>query len=195
MAQSYFRNYFKEFSDLLERVEITDANTKQMLTKENALEKLVEEILSIKKNNKKIMIIGNGGSAAIAAHQALDYVRSCNIRAMSFDNPSLLTCMSNDFGYERIYEKLIESYADEDDALIAISSSGKSPNIINGVNKATEKKCKVITFSGFKKNNPLRKLGIYNFYVPSFSYGHVEMMHSLLLHSVVDYIKENIVHR
>lgn len=194
MAQSYFRNYFKEFSDLLERVEITDANSKQMLTKENALEKLVEEVLSIKKNNKKIMIIGNGGSAAIAAHQALDYVRSCNIRAMSFDNPSLLTCMSNDFGYEKIYEKLIESYADEDDVLIAISSSGKSLNIMNGVTKAIEKGCKVVTLSGFKEDNPLRKLGIYNFYVPSLSYGHVEMIHSLLLHCVVDYIKESTVY-
>ena len=194
MAQDYFRNYFKELFDLFEEVEITNRNGKQMLKKENALEKLVEEVLSTKKTNKKIMIIGNGGSAAIAAHQALDYVRSCNIRAMSFDNPSLLTCMSNDFGYERIYEKLIENYADEDDVLIAISSSGKSLNIMNGVNKAIEKGCKVVTLSGFKEDNPLRKLGIYNFYVPSLSYGHVEMIHSLLLHCVVDYIKESTVH-
>ena len=77
-------------------------------------------------------------------------------------------------------------FADEGDAVFCISSSGKSANIINAAKAGTDTKCTVVTFSGFETANPLRKMGAYNFYVPSFSYGFVEVLHNYIIHHILD---------
>lgn len=135
------------------------------------------------------MLIGNGGSAAIASHQALDFWHAGSVRAMAFSDSALLTCMSNDYGYENVFAKSIEMFADSRDVLIAISSSGCSPNITRAVQVARAKECDVITFSGFDKDNSLRSLGDLNFYVASNVYGYVEIAHLALIHTVADMIK------
>ena len=109
-------------------------------------------------------------------------------RAVAFNDPSLLTCVSNDFGYAHVFEKPIEMFADAGDVLIAISSSGKSENIVRGVEAARRTGCRIITLSGFRPDNPLRRLGELNFWVPTDSYGHVEITHLALCHAVVDAI-------
>ena len=110
-----------------------------------------------------------------------------------FSDAALLTCMSNDFGYPEVFSKPVALYADPGDILIAISSSGKSINILNAVKAAREKKCCIITLSGFEADNPLRKSGDYNFYVPSHEYGYVELTHGVLCHSILDlYMKGSI---
>ena len=76
-------------------------------------------------------------------------------------------------------------FAKEGDLVLAISSSGKSPNILNGVTAAKKAGCRVITFSGFLANNPLRSMGDLNFYVPSRAYGLVEVSHLLLIHAIL----------
>lgn len=136
-------------------------------------------------------VIGNGGSAAIASHMAEDYTKNGGIRMSAFNDAALLTCFANDYGYERMFEMAVENYMDEGDLLVAISSSGKSPNILNGVYAAKVKGCQVITFSGFKSDNPLRQLGDLNFYVPDDSYGNVEITHLSLLHGILDFICED----
>lgn len=128
---------------------------------------------------KKLIFIGNGGSAAISSHQAVDFFNNLGIDARSFDGAPLLTCMANDFGYENVFAKPISMIVQEGDVLVAISSSGKSPNILKAVETARKKKCRVITMTGFKADNPLRKMGDINFYVPSGSYRYVEASHSL----------------
>jgi len=100
------------------------------------------------------------------------------------------TCMANDFGYEYVYEKGIEMFADQGDILIAISSSGNSENIIRATNKAKEKGCKTITLSGFKEDNKLRELGDINIYIPKEHYGYVELCHQIILHMITDTIGE-----
>ncbi len=134
----------------------------------------------------KILFIGNGGSAAIASHQAVDYWRNGGLAALAFNDASLLTCISNDFGYERVFAEPIVRFAREGDVLVAISSSGRSANILNGVEAARKADCRVITLSGFSSDNPLRALGDLNFYVPSDSYGIVEITHLSLLHGVLE---------
>lgn len=146
----------------------------------------LKEIEECYKNGKKIIFIGNGGSAAIANHQATDYWKNGGIKSISFSDSSMLTCLSNDFGYEHVFAKPIEGFADKGDIVFAISSSGKSENILNGVKMALDKGCKVVTFSGFLHDNPLRKLGDVNFYVSSNSYGTVEVVHHLLIHSILE---------
>jgi D-sedoheptulose 7-phosphate isomerase len=128
---------------------------------------------------KKLIFIGNGGSASISSHQAVDFFNNLGIDARSFDSAPLLTCMANDFGYENVFAKPISVVAQEGDVLVAISSSGKSPNILKAVEAARKKGCRIITMSGFKSDNPLRKMGDINFYVPSNSYRYVEASHSL----------------
>jgi D-sedoheptulose 7-phosphate isomerase len=87
-----------------------------------------------------------------------------------------------------VFEKPIEMFADKGDILLAISSSGTSENILRGVPAAKISQCKVITFSGFSNENPLKSMGDYNFYIASPSYGPVEIIHLALCHSICDAI-------
>lgn len=138
--------------------------------------------------DKKIMFIGNGGSAAIAGHMAADYSNAGKFKAVCFNDGALLTCLANDYGFENVFARAIDMHAQQGDVLIAISSSGKSADILNGVKKAKEKQCAVITLSGFTADNPLSNSGDVNIYVPSASYGIVEVSHYFILHCILDHI-------
>ena len=171
-------NYINELNDII----VDILNDKTLDYKMS----MVFDLINQSKLNKKIILIGNGGSASIASHTAIDLWKTAGIKAITFNDASLLTCISNDFGYEQVFEKPIEMFAEKGDILIAISSSGMSRNIINGVKTAKEKGCITITMSGFKKNNILKTLGDINFYVPSMSYGYVELSHTILCHFISD---------
>ncbi|MDR4509091.1 MAG: SIS domain-containing protein [Candidatus Brocadiaceae bacterium] len=140
---------------------------------------------------KKLLFIGNGASAAISSHMATDFCKNRNVRAMALNDSSLLTCMSNDYGYNHVFEKPIEIFADEGDILFAISSSGKSENILRGARAAKLKGCTIVTLSGFNNDNPLTTEGIFNFHVPSNSYGPVEIIHHSICHCILDTIKRD----
>ncbi|MEK7841358.1 MAG: SIS domain-containing protein [Deltaproteobacteria bacterium] len=180
-------NYLSEFKNTLSKIQVTDGNNKA-IDLINGLEESINLISSQTSKGNKIIFIGNGGSASIASHQAIDFFKNGGMRAICFNDSSLLTCLSNDFGYQYIFEKPIEMFADNGDVLVAISSSGKSENIVRGVDAGRKTGCHIITMSGFKPNNPLRSKGKLNFYVPSDSYGYVEIAHLILCHSMVDMI-------
>lgn len=154
------------------------------------LDKAVRLIIEADKNKKKIILVGNGGSAAIASHVSVDLTKSSKVRAVNFNEADLLTCFSNDYGYERWVEKAMESYADKEDVAILISSSGKSPNIINGASAAKKLGLKVITFSGFDADNHLMKKGDVNLWVDSREFNIVENVHNIWLSALVDKIAE-----
>jgi D-sedoheptulose 7-phosphate isomerase len=134
----------------------------------------------------KIMFIGNGGSMGIATHMAIDFSKAGGMRAMAFGDGAVLTCLGNDFGYEHVFARQIEWQGRAGDVLIAISSSGKSPNILNGVQAARAQGANVVTFSGFGDDNPLRQAGDVNFYVRATEYGFVEVAHQAILHAILD---------
>jgi D-sedoheptulose 7-phosphate isomerase len=119
---------------------------------------------------------------------AIDFWKNGGIKALSFNDGALLTCLSNDFGYDRVFEKPLDMFAEKGDVLFAISSSGKSRNIIKGVDAARVKGCRVTTLSGFAAENELRAMGEVNFHVPSRSYGHVEVTHQYVCHWILDSI-------
>ncbi len=137
-------------------------------------------------HGSKVMFIGNGGSMGIAAHMAVDFSKAGGMRATAFGDGAALTCLGNDFGYEEVFSRQIEWHGCADDVLIAISSSGKSPNILNGVRAARAHGGKVVTFSGFRDDNPLREMGDVNFYVRAMEYGFVEVAHQAILHAILD---------
>jgi len=136
--------------------------------------------------NAKAMIFGNGGSAAMASHVSVDFSKNANLRMVNFNEADLITCLSNDYGYEYWMEKAIEIYGDKNDLVILISSSGSSENVVYAAKKAKSLGYKVVTFTGFDKNNPLKTLGDLNFWVNSKAYNVVEMIHHIWLLSVCD---------
>lgn len=185
--QLNLKDYINELNNILLNIQITHSNNSN-IDLNQSIEKTIEIIKVQSEKHNKIIIIGNGGSASIANHLAIDLWKNAGIRATTYSEAALLTCISNDFGYEHVFEKPIAMFADKGDVLIAISSSGMSKNIINGAFAAKNKGCKIITMSGFKENNSLRSRGEINFYVPSDSYGYVELAHSILCHCIVDII-------
>lgn len=146
----------------------------------------MEMVRAAQAANKKIIMVGNGGSAGIASHQSVDYWKNGGVRAIAFNDASLLTCIGNDLGYENVFSVPIAQFADKGDILFAISSSGASPNILNAAKAARDTGCKLVTFSGFAATNPLRSLGDLNFHVGSSSYGLVEILHLFIIHTILD---------
>ncbi|MES1978238.1 MAG: SIS domain-containing protein [Pseudomonadota bacterium] len=143
----------------------------------------------LKKSRKRMYIVGNGGSAAIASHAVTDFVNMAKISAFTLHDSSLLTCMTNDYGYEVAFARMLAMHAGEGDMLVAISSSGKSPNICNAVEGFRRAGGgKVLTLSGFKTDNPLRQLGDLNVWLDSDNYGIVEIGHQFVLHNLSDRI-------
>lgn len=176
MINIYLKEYFNKLSKLM-----IDYNHKDFM-------KIITILKQIKKNKKKVILVGNGGSAAMASHVSVDLTKMCKIRAINFNEADLLTCFSNDYGYENWVQKALSSYADRGDLLICISSSGQSKNIINGARFAKKKGCKVITLTGFNKNNKVRKIGLINLWLDSKNYNIIEMTHHIWLLSIIDYL-------
>ena len=154
----------------------------------DAIESVGQLAMAQSETGKKIIFIGNGASASIASHMSTDLWKIGGIRAVAFNDAALLTCLSNDCGYENVFGKSFDMLADKGDILFAISSSGKSENILNGVKAARNQGTKVVTFSGFSSENPLRRMGDINFYVPDGAYGAVEILHLSICHCILDVI-------
>jgi D-sedoheptulose 7-phosphate isomerase len=187
LMREFARSYLSKLISDYESIEASDFEGKSLSVYEG-IEKVVQTIISQSLTGQKIIFIGNGASAAISSHMATDYWKNGGVRSLAFNDSSLLTCISNDYGFKHVFEKPIEMFADEGDILIAISSSGKSENILRGVQAARSAKCRVVTLSGFKTDNPLRAIGDFNFYVPSSSYGSVEIIHLSICHCICDAI-------
>ena len=136
----------------------------------------------------KVIFVGNGGSAAIASHMATDYSKNGGVRSLALNDSSMLTCLSNDLGYDQVFAKQLELHARPGDLLVAISSSGRSASILNAVKAARAAKCGVVTFSGFSADNPLRGLGDINFYIACDRYGFVEISHLTICHAILDFM-------
>jgi len=177
--------YFQSLSDLLLNMQVTVGDGSPLSLDEGTRE-ATDMILAAKLAGSKVLVIGNGGSAAIAGHMHNDLCKAVGVRAMVFHELPLLTALTNDHGYGCVFERPLELWADPGDLLFAISSSGQSENILRAVRAALARDCQVITFSGFKVDNPLRSMGHLNFYVPSQFYGQVETAHSVLSHFLTD---------
>ena len=177
--KDFVNTYLKDFSSLIK-------------PNEDIVNKIIQVrdvLVAAKKNGKKVMIFGNGGSAAIASHVSVDLTKNANVRTVNFNEADLITCFANDYGYERWVEKAVDFYLDSKDVLILISSSGKSKNMINACNSARKNKVsKIITFTGHDKSNPLSKLGDINFWIDSKAYNFVENTHQVWLLTIVDLI-------
>lgn len=178
-------NYFNTLAESARNAAVTNAQGKA-IAQEEAWAQATKQIRATHDAGNKLMFIGNGGSAGIASHMAIDYSKNGGIRSTAFNDGAALTCIGNDLGYENVFAKQVDLHARPGDLLIAISSSGQSMNILKAADVARERGCTVYTFSGFKPENPLRNYGDLNFYVDSKEYGFVEITHLALIHSILD---------
>lgn len=179
-------------NELLQTMEHTKIYLKEdiELGYKEGMEKLVDRFTSHRSDKTKIFFIGNGGSSAIASHMTADFMKNGGMRTYSLYDNAVMTCMGNDHGYEHVFSKPLDLLGQENDLLVAISSSGNSSNIVNAINVADAKGMETITFTGFRKDNRSRRSGTVNVYVPSERYGIVESIHNLMLQQIVDLIME-----
>ncbi len=181
-----FNDYLDYLAEIAADTIVTDTDG-AIVSLDAAVESLVSQLDEVSKSkHQKIVFVGNGGSAAIASHCAVDYQKNGGIRSLAMNDPSMLTCLSNDYGYEFCFSKQIEFHGQKKDLLFAISSSGQSPNIINALKQAKKNDMYVITLSGFSPQNKLRLSGHLNFFVNSHSYGPVEITHLTIIHALLD---------
>ena len=186
VSQDDLTGYYGYLAKSLTRVQVTDA-AGSSLSQSEAVSTVIGWARATHTAGRKLMFIGNGGSAGICSHMATDYSKNGGMRSLAFNDGSMLTCLGNDLGYENVFAKQIDLHAVEGDLLIAISSGGKSKNILEAVGVARRRGCRVVTLSGFGADNPLRKLGDMNFYLGSDQYGYVEVGHLAILHAILDF--------
>ena len=141
-------------------------------------------------NSGRVFIIGNGGSCAIAEHISTDLNKRCKVKAHTLSNNSLATCLSNDYGYENAFTQwLLMNEFNKDDFLVAISSSGKSPNILNAIHHAQDCLAPVFAIFGMNGNTDFldwNDLQNYFIHIDSHNYGVCEITSDIILHGIVE---------
>lgn len=155
----------------------------------NAIEKAVKIMKGVLKKQGKIMVFGNGGSSADANHFAAELVCRFEknrkaLAALSLNtNTSVLTAIGNDLGYKNIFSRQIEALGRNGDAVIVISTSGKSDNIIEACRSAKKKKIKIIALTG---SSGLRAGASADalIAVPSVKTARIQEAHALILHTI-----------
>lgn len=141
---------------------------------------------TVKIKNAKMIFAGNGASAAISAHGAVDFTKQAGVRGITFNEADLITCFANDFGYENWIAEGLIHYADQNDVIVLTSVSGTSPSVVNAAKTAKKLGLKVVSFTGRHPNNDLREISDVDFWVNSHAYNIVECIHMIWLTTVID---------
>ena len=128
--KNYYINYFNKVNESLTH------SFKYFQNNINGLEKY---LLKVKSSKNKVIIFGNGGSSAISSHFSND-LNNSGIKCLSFNNPQLITCYANDYGYKNYAKKCIDLFAEKKDLVILISSSGMSENMLIAARLLNKKK-------------------------------------------------------
>ena len=178
--KSWLKDYFSRYQKSIFETDVSE----QII-------ELRDLVCQLRENSHRIFFAGNGASASIASHAAVDFSKQARVQAFDFNEPNFITAFSNDYGYDNWVAKAIEHRASKGDAVVLISSSGESENIVKGAKSAAEKGLTVVTLTGFKRNNRLRKLSSIDFWVDSRAYNIVECTHMIWLMATVDLLIGN----
>jgi D-sedoheptulose 7-phosphate isomerase len=179
-----WNGYVQNLTDVLTGLEATDFGG-TILEHPDAFIRWT--ILTAKAREKgAVYLIGNGASAAMASHFAADLAKNAGIPAYVFTDPALITAMSNDIGYEECFAAPLRRHIQPGSMLLAISSSGNSPNIINGCRAARTMGGHIVTLSAMKPDNAVRSLGDLNLYIAASTYSLAESGHAAVLHHWLD---------
>ncbi len=139
-------------------------------------------------SHDRIIVLGNGGSSSVASHISQDYMKFHNKKISILSDPSMITMLTNDFGYEFAYQKFLEYYVEKGTLVAIMSSGGESDNMVNCLNWCEINKVDYGVLTGFNPENKIRTLAqnaLWNYYIASSDYGVVECIHQIFLHGVV----------
>lgn len=186
---NYYQHYRNRIRDVLDGLEITDRDGRAV-DPETGLADWSAMSKETARAGGHHFFAGNGASAMMASHMAVDCTKNGGFNAMAFNDAALLTAVGNDIGYDAVFSYPLNRYGKAGDVFITISSSGNSPNIVNGLKQARDLGLKLMTLSGMKPDNQSRRLGDLNFWVPGLTYGMVECAHQILLHCWLDQVMD-----
>ena len=173
--KNFYKNHFNKIKNIFSTIDVSQ------------LEKISKLFFKIKKSKKKIIICGNGGSAATASHVAVDLTKNAKIKSVTFNEYDLITCFANDYGYEKWISQSINFYAEKGDILVLLSCSGNSKNLVNANKAAIKKGLKIISLTGCKKNNKLNSIrSNLRIWVDSKEYNIIEIIHHMILLFIID---------
>ena len=139
-------------------------------------------------SHDRVIILGNGGSSSVASHISQDYMKFQGKKVSILSDPSMLTMLTNDYGYENAYQKFLEYYVEENSLVVLLSSGGESDNILNCLTWCEENSVDYGILTGFSPDNTIRSRAtnsLCNYYNNSEDYGVVEGIHQSFLHGVV----------
>jgi D-sedoheptulose 7-phosphate isomerase len=162
------------------------------------LNQLGEILFRAYRNDKQVLVIGNGGSSSTASHMAADLAKNTigpnmrRFRIMSLnDNAAIVTALANDLGYENVFSEQLTSLVGAGDVLIAVSASGNSPNILKAMRYARSRSAEVVGLFGFDGGQAVA-LADLAIIVPSNDYGVVEDLHLVINHILVDFFRDQL---
>ena len=181
--QAYICAMHKALSDLL----VTDQACRQ-LTAQEGFDRWRDWTWEVKAQGRTCYFVGNGASAMMASHMAVDGTKNAGVNSLAFNDPAFLTAIGNDLSYEEVFSFPLQRFGRPGDLLVTISSSGNSPNVVRAIGCAREVGLRVITLSSMKSDNKSRAQGDLNFYIPAKTYGVAESSHAILLHCWLDYL-------
>lgn len=142
--------------------------------------------MALRRADRTTYLIGNGASASMASHMAADLAKNAQVNTQVFTDAALITALANDCSYEDVFAEPLAQRMRPGDMLVAISSSGNSPNIVKACRTARNLKGSVVTLSAMAAENKIRTLGELNFWIPADAYGLAETCHAALLHFWMD---------
>jgi len=187
---SLYQDYVNQLKQCLIDV-IVSAADGSILPADEGLDRWCTKTADLKRSNNTMFFAGNGASAMMASHMAADASKNGGFRALAFNDPALMTAVSNDISYNQSFALPLKRFANPGDILVTISSSGNSPNVLAAIEAAHELDLRTITLSGMQENNRSRQMGDLNFYVPGMTYGMAECAHQSLLHCWLDIFMEH----
>jgi len=160
----------------------------------NVIASITEEIIKAYKNNKKVLWFGNGGSAADAQHLACEFVSRfafdrAGLKSMALTtNTSILTAVSNDYNYDKVFERQVDTFAEKGDVLIGLSTSGNSTNVIKALKLGKKKSAITVAFVG-KNIDKVKDFVDYIIPVPSSNTARIQESHIMVGH-IICYLVE-----
>jgi len=183
-----WKSYVDDLAAVLHRAEFT-ARDGTPLTSDAGYGKWRDLTLRVRDQRHTVYMIGNGASASMASHFAAELAKNGRVHTQTFFDLALITAISNDISYEQVFAEPLRRRGEGGDMLVAISSSGKSPNILAAAAVAADLGMTIVTLTGKDGSNPLRSRGDLNLYVPAPTYGQTETAHAAALHRWMDLVQ------
>lgn len=181
---SFVDDYYRSFVDVINKFD------------KSTLPAVLDIFTTVAEAGGTIWVAGNGGSAAISDHTVCDATKLTYvdgkppIKSVSLvSNGPMLTALANDFSYEDVFSKQLEFYLEPEDAVLLVSSSGNSPNVIKACEYANSREVPTIAFTGFSGGR-LKELAKVAVWIPVDNYGMTEDIHQSLMHLITQYISK-----